>query len=58
MCYDFSPDNVEVIFEDESYCKFNCSDELVREVDNAILKLMSVVDFKHVQHLGLLEPQT
>ncbi|EKB1992576.1 hypothetical protein HJ183_23335 [Vibrio parahaemolyticus] len=23
MCYDFSPDNVEVIFEDESYCKFN-----------------------------------
>ncbi|TOB00049.1 hypothetical protein CGK16_22340 [Vibrio parahaemolyticus] len=35
-----------------------CSDELVREVDNAILKLMSVVDFKHVQHLGLLEPQT
>ncbi|EHH1111314.1 hypothetical protein [Vibrio parahaemolyticus] len=23
MCYDFSPDHVEAIFEDESYCKFN-----------------------------------
>ncbi|RFD35300.1 hypothetical protein, partial [Vibrio parahaemolyticus] len=23
MCYDFSPDHVEVVFEDESYCRFN-----------------------------------
>ncbi|HGS4701091.1 TPA: hypothetical protein ACMDQ8_004592, partial [Vibrio parahaemolyticus] len=23
MCYDFSADSVEVVFEDESYCKFN-----------------------------------
>ncbi|EGQ8523136.1 hypothetical protein GQ853_24170 [Vibrio parahaemolyticus] len=43
MCYDFSPDHVEVVFEDESYCRFNHAFALENPDKGQVAILLSTV---------------